>query len=201
MTRGQRRALATLADRYVVDPEPGDWSRVFGREAPVGVEIGFGMGRELLDWALGAPGMSLLGIEIYEPGIGALLGGIEREELANVRVLRGAAEEILESKFRSASIAETRIWFPDPWPKKRHRKRRLIHPAVAALLADRLAPGGILRIATDWSPYAEWIGGVLDAEPSLRPTGAVTGRPETRFEARGRRRGHAIREFHYRRKN
>ncbi len=201
MTRGQHRALDTLSDLYVVDPQPGDWSRTFGRAAPMGIEIGFGMGQALLDWAAENPQTNLVGIEIYEPGIGALLAGIERRELSNVRVLRGDAEALLEAKFQSASIAEARIWFPDPWPKKRHHKRRLIRPAFAASMADRLAPGGALRIATDWAPYAEWIADVLDAERSLEPAAGVSDRPETRFEARGRRLGHAIREFHYRRKN
>ena len=200
MTRGQRRALVTLAHRYIVDPDPNDWHREFGRDAPICVEIGFGMGQALLDWAAAAPDMNLVGIEIYEPGIGAMLAGIEREALSNVRVLRGEAEELLEVKFLSASVAETRIWFPDPWPKKRHHKRRLIRPEFAALLADRLVPGGVLRIATDWAPYAEWIGEVLDAESALGPAAASSKRPETRFEARGRRLGHAIREFHYQRK-
>ena len=200
MTRGQRRALDTLADRYVVDPEPRDWPRAFGREAPIGVEIGFGMGQALLEWADAEPRMNLVGIEIYQPGIGALLGGIEREQLSNLRVLWGEAEELLATKFQPASIAEIRIWFPDPWPKKRHHKRRLIRPRFAALLAGRLAPGGILRIATDWAPYADWIGEVLGAEPALQPAAASGERPETRFEARGRRLGHAIREFHYQRK-
>ncbi|MDE0063696.1 MAG: tRNA (guanosine(46)-N7)-methyltransferase TrmB [Gammaproteobacteria bacterium] len=200
MTRGQRRALATLAERYVVDPEPGAWPREFARAAPIGIEIGFGMGQAILEWALASPDMNLVGIEIYEPGIGALLAGIEREALSNVRVLWGEAEELLETRFHSASVAETRIWFPDPWPKKRHHKRRLIRPAFAALVADRLAPGGILRVATDWAPYADWIGEVLEAEPSLRRAAAAGERPETRFEARGRRLGHAIRDFHYQRK-
>ena len=200
MTRGQRRALATLANRYVVDPEPGDWPREFGRAAPIGVEIGFGMGQALLDWAAAQPDMNLVGVDIYEPGIGALLAGIERGELPNVRVLWGEAEELLEAKFQPASIAETHIWFPDPWPKKRHHKRRLIRPAFTALLADRLAPGGILRIATDWAPYAAWIAQVLDAQSLLQPAKPSSERSETRFEARGRRLGHEIREFHYQRK-
>ena len=200
MTQGQRRALATLSDRYFADPPADGWPGVFGRSAPIGIEIGFGSGQALLDWAVARPDMNLVGIEIYEPGIGALLAGVEREALANVRVLRGDAEELLEAKFQPAGIAEIRIWFPDPWPKKRHHKRRLIHPAFTALLAGRLEPGGTLRIATDWAPYADRIGELLDAESSLRPAAAVGERPETRFEARGRRLGHAIREFHRQRK-
>lgn len=200
MTRGQRRALATLAGAYVVDPQPGDWSGVFGRLAPIGVEIGFGMGQALLHWVAARPDMNLVGVEIYEPGIGALLAGIDREGLSNVRVLQGEAGALLEAKFQPGSVAETRIWFPDPWPKKRHHKRRLIRPAFVALLADRLEPGGILRIATDWTPYADGIGEALGAEPSLRPAAVGGERIETRFEARGRRLGHTIREFHYQRK-
>ena len=200
MTKGQQRALATLAERYVVDPGRGDWVGVFGRDAPLGVEIGFGMGGALLDWATARPEMNIVGVEIYQPGIGALLAGIEREELANVRVLWGDAEALFPEKFQSASIAEIRIWFPDPWPKKRHHKRRLVRPDFTALLASRLVRGGLLRIATDWAPYAEWIAGVLAAEPALMPAPANGSRPETRFEARGRRLGHRIHEFSYQRK-
>lgn len=222
MTKGQRRALAELGDRYLADPEPGDWPAAFGRAAPLGVEIGFGMGHALLDWAMRRPDMNLVGIEIYQPGIGALLAGIERRNLSNLRVLPGNAMLVLEEKFPPASIDEIRIWFPDPWPKKRHQKRRLIQPAFAASLASRLAPGGWLRLATDWAPYAEWIAAALNGLPALqpvaladeassRPDGAPDEeageridpdslRPETRFEMRGRRLGHEIHEFAYRKK-
>lgn len=222
MTKGQRRALAELGDRYLANPEPGDWPAAFGRAAPLGVEIGFGMGHALLDWAVRRPDMNLVGIEIYQPGIGALLAGIERQNLSNLRALLGNAALALEEKFPPASIREIRIWFPDPWPKKRHRKRRLIQPAFAACLASRLASGGWLRLATDWAPYAEWIGEVLNGLPALQPVALAdeagrapasgeTGdsasgsmaepgiaRLETRFEGRGRRLGHEIHEFAYR---
>ena len=238
MTKGQRRALAELGDRYVADPEQGDWPVAFGRTAPLGVEIGFGMGHALLDWAMRRPDMNLVGIEIYQPGIGALLAGIERQNLSNLRVLPGNAVLVLEEKFRPASIDEIRIWFPDPWPRKRHHKRRLIQPAFAASLASRLAPGGWLRLATDWAPYAEWIATALNELPALRPIALANQasarpaseqasvridqaasrlanketdasasrliaeseplRPETRFESRGRRLGHEIHEFAYR---
>ena len=223
MTKGQRRALAELGDRYVVDPKPGDWPAAFGRTAPLGVEIGFGMGHALLDWAMRRPDMNLVGIEIYQPGIGALLAGIERRHLSNLRVLPGNAMLVLEEKFPPASIDEIRIWFPDPWPRKRHHKRRLIQPAFAASLASRLAPGGWLRLATDWAPYAEWIAAALNELPTLRsvalanqasdnrPASEQAGssasrpvaepeplRPETRFESRGRQLGHKIHEFAYR---
>ncbi len=200
MTRGQRRALETLADRYIVDPQSADWSRTFGRPAPIGVEIGFGMGQSLLHWAALRAELNLVGIEIYQPGIGALLAGIERQQLANLRVLSGDAEVLLAEKFAPASICEIRIWFPDPWPKKRHHKRRLIQPAFVAMLTDRMAPGGILRVATDWAPYAEWISSVLAAEPALQAVASGGERPVTRFEARGRRLGHQIHEFDFQRK-
>ena len=214
MTKGQRRALAELGDRYLADPEPEDWPATFGRAAPLGVEIGFGMGHALLDWAMRRPDMNLVGIEIYQPGIGALLAGIERRNLSNLRVLPGNAMLVLEEKFRPASIDEIRIWFPDPWPRKRHHKRRLIQPAFAASLASRLTPGGLLRLATDWTPYAEWIAAALNELPTLRPIALANQasarpairpvaepeplRPETRFESRGRRLGHEIHEFAYR---
>ena len=196
MTRGQSRALESLSGAYVIDPEPGDWPGVFSRNAPLGVEIGFGMGQTLLDWAETHPELNLIGIEVYDPGIGALLAGIERLGLTNLRVLRGDAEELLETKFHPASLAQIHIWFPDPWPKKRHHKRRLIQPAFAALLADRLVSGGTLSIATDWAPYADWIAATLAAAPMLRAGATSTERIETRFEVRGRRLGHEIFEFH-----
>ena len=140
MTQGQRRALEELAPRYLVDPEPNQWAEVFGRRAPLGVEIGFGMGQATLDWAAGEPGLNLVGIEIYRPGIGALLAGIERLGLANLRLLEGDAALLLDSKFEAGSLEEARILFPDPWPKKRHHKRRLIQPAFVRLLASRAAP-------------------------------------------------------------
>ncbi len=196
MTRGQSLALETLSGTYIVAPEPSGWPQVFYRAAPLGVEIGFGMGQTLLDWATTHPHLNLIGIEIYEPGIGALLAGIERRGLTNLRVLRGDAEELLDVGFHPASLAEIHIWFPDPWPKKRHHKRRLIQPKFTALLANRLAPGGTLSIATDWAPYAQWIAAVLRAEPALQAGAAASERLETRFEARGRRLGHEIFEFH-----
>ena len=200
MTQGQRRALEELAPRYLVDPEPNQWAEVFGRRAPLGVEIGFGMGQATLDWAAGEPGLNLVGIEIYRPGIGALLAGIERLGLANLRLLEGDAALLLDSKFEAGSLEEARILFPDPWPKKRHHKRRLIQPAFVRLLASRLRPGGRLLLATDSAAYAEWMADVLAAEPALAAA-APGERPATRFEARGQRLGHRIHDLAYQRKN
>ena len=201
MTQGQRRALEELAPRYLVDPEPNQWPEVFGRSAPLGVEIGFGMGQATLDWAASRPHLNIVGIEIYRPGFGALLAGIERLGLANLRLLEGDAALLLDSKFGAGSLDEARILFPDPWPKKRHHKRRLIQPAFAELLASRLRPGGRLLLATDWPEYAQWMRDVLAAEPTLEAAAAPGERPATRFEDRGRRLGHRIQDLAYQRKN
>jgi tRNA (guanine-N7-)-methyltransferase len=206
MTRGQRRALETLWSRF--QPElPVDWRAEFGRDAPLGVEIGFGMGHALLDWAERHPDWNLVGIEVYQPGIGALLLGLEQREVDNVRVLEGDAAALLVEAFAPGSLQAARIFFPDPWPKKRHHKRRLVQPEFVSLLADRLAPGGLLLLATDWAAYAEWMLEVLDAEPALENlagTGCYAARsperPVTRFEARGERLGHPVWDLAYRRK-
>ncbi len=208
LTVGQARALDELA-HYRLSAGSGrfDLVQCFGRQAPVGLEIGFGMGHALLDWAQARPDWNLLGVEIYQPGVGALLLGLERLGLANVRVIEAAAETVLADQLGTESLDEVRIFFPDPWPKKRHHKRRLIQPAFAALVAARLRPGGRLWLATDWQPYAEWMQMVLDAEPLLEPDPepestdeSAASRVETRFEARGLRLGHAIRDLRYRRK-
>jgi tRNA (guanine-N7-)-methyltransferase len=216
ITRGQARALDELAGRYLLDGEAGvlDLDEVFGRQAAVGMEIGFGMGHGLLDWARTAPDWNLIGIEIYEPGIGAALLGLERDQLNNVRLLQSPAERVLERQL-AAVLDEVRIFFPDPWPKARHHKRRLIQPDFVRLLVDRMRPEARLWVATDWEDYADWIRSVLDAEPGLfreaepsvttadaaAAADSVAGRPRTRFEARGIRLGHRLWDFRYRRKD
>jgi tRNA (guanine-N7-)-methyltransferase len=206
MTAGQARARSALAHQ-VLGPDAGplDFTALFGRDAPVGLEIGFGMGQALLDWAVARPEWNLLGVEIYEPGIGSLLLGLERLGLGNVRAVEAAAETVLTRQIPPASLDEIRIFFPDPWPKSRHHKRRLIQPPFAALLAERLKPGGRVWIATDWLPYAEWIAAVFAAESRFAPETLIARstdtsrgeRVETRFEARGRRLGHEIRDLRY----
>jgi tRNA (guanine-N7-)-methyltransferase len=225
MTRAQARALSELAPRYCVTPEAlGDPVALFGRAAPLGLEIGFGMGQGLVAWARQRPDWNLLGAEVYEPGIGATLLGLAREGLDNVRLVDAPAEALLEEGVAPGCLDEVRIFFPDPWPKKRHHKRRLLQPDFAALLAERLAPGGLLWVATDWEPYAEWIVAVLDGEaglereaaPRVTEPGAAAGpaadavadsgadpvedRPRTRFEARGLKLGHRVWDLRYRRK-
>ncbi len=222
-TRGQARALRELADRYLLDPTAAadlDLARSFGRKAPLGLEIGFGMGQALVAWAQQRPEWNLLGVEVYQPGIGSAMLRLENAGSSNVRLLEAPAEWVLTHLVEPASLDEVRIFFPDPWPKKRHHKRRLVQPALARQVAERLRPGGLLWVATDWEDYAHWIIEVLDAEPGLAPRqpvrvetepDAVTAdagagarraadRPLTRFEARGLRLGHRVWDLRYERK-
>ena len=208
LTRAQARALAERAADLVlpVTEGPIDFAATFGRSAPLGLEIGFGSGQALLDWAESEPDWNLLGIEVYEPGIGSLLKGMTDRELTNIRVLSEDAAEVLSSTIAPGALAEVRIFFPDPWPKKRHHKRRLINEAFAALLAERMSPGGVLRLATDWQAYAEQMLAVLNAEAAFRNEAGdgyaprFEGRNVTRFEARGQWLGHQVWDLCYRRR-
>ena len=199
MGSGQVRALAELAPRFVLpfSQTPLDAAAVFGRRAPLVLEVGFGMGQATAAIARSRPDSDFLGIEVHEAGVGALLQRIEADGLSNLRVVRHDAVEVLRSMIAPASLAGVFVFFPDPWPKKRHWKRRLIQPAFAALVASRLAPGGVLHCATDWQPYADQILEVLSGEPALANTAAgyaprPTYRPETKFERRGLALGHGV---------
>jgi tRNA (guanine-N7-)-methyltransferase len=196
---GQQRALVELAPRFVLPfaQAPLDAAAVFGRRAPLVVEIGFGMGQATAAIAAALPGVDFLGIEVHEAGIGALLQRIEAEGLTNLRIVRHDGVEVLRDMIAPASLAGVHVFFPDPWPKKRHWKRRLIQPPFVALLASRLARGGRLHCATDWQPYAEQMLEVLSAEPALVNTAADYAprpdqRPETKFERRGLALGHGV---------
>jgi len=203
LTAAQRRALETLWPRYGIDyaPHPLDLDEVYGRRAPRVVEIGFGNGDALLALAAAMPDHDFLGIEVHEPGVGHCLLGLARHRLSNVRLIRHDAIEVLAQQIPNHSLARVNLFFPDPWPKKRHHKRRIVQPAFVALLTDKLEPGGLFHVATDWPSYAEQIetllatSTVLIAVPGLRPA-----RPGTRFEARGQRLGHPIWEHCYRRR-
>jgi tRNA (guanine-N7-)-methyltransferase len=179
-----------------LDYDPPTW---FGRAAPLILEIGSGMGESTAALAAAEPDVDHLAVEVFEPGIAALL--MRATELTNLVVLRGDAVTLLSEKVPEASLAGIRIFFPDPWPKRRHHKRRLVQPAFAALAATRLRPGGTLHMATDWADYAEQIRAVADAEPRLvggevpRPPW----RPVTKFEARARAEGRDVHDFVYRR--
>ncbi len=199
MGSGQQRALEALAPRFVLPfaAAPVDFAAVFGRRAPLVLEIGFGMGDATAAIAQALPGTDFLGVEVHPPGVGALLQRIEERGLTNLRLVRHDAVEVLDRMVAPASLAGVHLFFPDPWHKKRHHKRRLIQPAFVALLAGRLAPGGYLHSATDWQPYAEQMPGVLGGEPRLRTTAAgyaarPAHRPLTKFEQRGLNLGHGV---------
>jgi tRNA (guanine-N7-)-methyltransferase len=199
MGSGQTRALQTLGPRFVLpfSRQPLDFPASFGREAPVVLEIGFGMGDATAAIAQRLPGTDFLGIEVHPPGVGALLRQIGERQLTNVRIVQHDAVEVLEAMLRPASLAGIHVFFPDPWHKKRHHKRRLIQPGFVAALAQRLAPAGTLHCATDWEPYAQQMLEVLSAEPLLANTAAAFAprpelRPLTKFEARGLGLGHGV---------
>lgn len=199
MGSGQKRALEELAPRWVLPfrDEPIDLAAAFGRRAPVVLEIGFGMGDATAAIARARPDTDFLGVEVHPPGVGALLQRIEAQGLTNLRIVQHDAVEVLEHMLAPESLAGVHVFFPDPWHKKRHHKRRLIQPPLAALLASRLAPGAYLHCATDWQPYAEQMLAVLGAEPRLANTAAGYAerpayRPPTKFERRGVKLGHGV---------
>jgi len=208
LTPGQRRALEELWPRYGVATAEGliDFRALFGRVAPIVIEIGFGSGAALLDAAERHPENDYLGIEVHRPGVGQLLRGAQERDLANLRVILGDAVETLEKRIADSALAAVHLFFPDPWPKKRHHKRRLVQPAFAALAARKLAVGGCLHLATDWEDYAAQMLAVLSDHPAFEnvagagrfaPRGE---RPATRFEQRGERLGHAVRDLLFRRR-
>lgn len=159
------------------------------------------MGETTAAIAKAHPEADFVAIEVHAPGVGSLLNRIESDGLANLRVIRHDAVEVLERMVADGSLAAIHLFFPDPWPKKRHHKRRLVRPGVAALMARKLAPHGVLHAATDWPDYAEQMESVLAAEPLLeRATSGFATRPQTKFESRGRRLGHPIRDVFYRRR-
>jgi len=207
-TAGQQRGLAELFPLYGIANDTGtlDFDAIFGRHAPRLIEIGFGAGEALLEYASQHPHMDCIGIEVHPPGIGHLLLGLEHLGLKNVRVIADDAVEVLERRIAPASVAEIHVFFPDPWPKKRHHKRRLIQPAFVNLLARILAAGGVLRLATDWEHYAHHMRAVLDSSSSFRNLGGTDGfvardasRVITRFERRGQRLGHDVWDLAYER--
>jgi tRNA (guanine-N7-)-methyltransferase len=198
-SRGQQRAYAELLPRFGIGYrlELLDLAREFGRDAPVVAEIGFGMGETTADIAAGNPARDYLAIEVHTPGVGSLLKHIEERAIGNIRIVQHDAVEVLRDMVPAGSLAAIHVFFPDPWPKKRHHKRRLLQPEFVALAATRLVPGGLLHVATDWQEYAEQVLAVLSAEPGLRNTAAGFAarppwRPETKFERRGLKLGHGV---------
>ncbi|MBI2311816.1 MAG: tRNA (guanosine(46)-N7)-methyltransferase TrmB [Betaproteobacteria bacterium] len=199
VSSAQKRAYDALLPRYGIpfSDHPLDLQALFGRNAPKILEIGFGMGETTARIAAENPANDYLGIEVHTPGVGALLKRIEERDLTNLRVIQHDAVAVLSRMIVPVSLDAVHIFFPDPWPKKRHHKRRLMQPAFVALLADRLKPGGHLHVATDWQDYARHILAVLSAEPRLRNTARDFSprpgyRPRTKFETRGLRLGHGV---------
>jgi len=205
-TEAQQRAFDALWPRYGLDytGRPRDFDATFGRKAPRVLEIGFGNGEALRFAAANDPDRDLVGIEVHAPGVGRLLNALDADGVDNVRVYHHDAVEVLQNEVADGALDEVRIYFPDPWHKKRHNKRRLVQPAFAALLARKLAPGGRLHLATDWRDYAEQMWDVLDATPGLRNRAGARGhvprpawRPQTHFESRGQRLGHGVWDLLY----
>ena len=206
MGPGQQRALDELGPRFVLpfQPAPLDLHACFGRSAPVVLEIGFGMGDATAQIAAALPQLDFLGIEVHPPGVGALLRQIGERQLSNLRLVQHDAVEVLERMIPPASLAGVHIWFPDPWHKLRHNKRRLVQAPFVSQLVGYIAPGGYLHCATDWQPYAEQMLAVLAAEPALRNTAPGFApkpewRPLTKFEARGVKLGHGVWDLLFRR--
>jgi tRNA (guanine-N7-)-methyltransferase len=208
MTEGQSRALQEQWPRYGIDDgeEKLDFAQLFGRIAPVTLEIGFGNGDNLAALAEAHPERNFIGIEVHTPGVGHLLRKAAAAGLTNLRVSQHDAVEVLQERIAPASLDAILVLFPDPWHKKRHHKRRLVNAGFAGLAASKLAPGGTLQLATDWEPYAEWMIEVLNASPLLRNRAADgrfvprgPDRVRTRFEARGERLGHQVRDLCYER--
>ena len=199
MGTGQQRALETLAPKYVVpfEAHQADWAGHFGRAAPTVLEIGFGMGGATAAIAAARPDTNFIGVEVHEPGVGALLKLIDEGSLQNLRIVQHDAVEVLRHMVPQKSLAGVHIYFPDPWHKKRHHKRRLIQPGFVSQLVSYLVPGGYLHCATDWEPYAQQMLEVLSAEPQLHNTSEGYAprpdwRPLTKFENRGMKLGHGV---------
>jgi len=207
VSNAQRRAVDTLLPRYglAYTAEACDLNAAFGRTAPTFLEIGFGMGETTAQIAAEHPQNDYIGVEVHTPGVGGLLRLIEAHHLDNIRIIQHDAVEVVTHMVPPAGLAGIHVFFPDPWPKKRHHKRRLLQPAFVQLLASRLQGGGYLHVATDWEDYAIQILQVLSGEPLLANT--VDGfaprpdyRPLTKFELRGLKLGHGVWDLVFRKK-
>ncbi len=210
LTEAQQRALEQLQQRWGVafSEEPLDFAAAFGREAPTILEVGFGNGESLAAMAAASPETNFLGVEVHRPGVGRLLNLVEEQGLQNVRVICHDAVEVLQKQIADGSLDGLQLYFPDPWPKKRHHKRRIVQPAWVDLVARKLRPGGLLHMATDWEDYAQHMLAVMEASPAFENTAGPGQfsphqghRPETKFERRGRSKGHGVWDLIYRRRH
>lgn len=207
MTHGQRQAIETLSSDWVLDyaPQPLDFTQTFGRQAPTILEIGFGMGETTAAIAQARPAENFLGLEVFNAGVGALLGRIQSLELKNIRIISHDAVDVLQHMIEPQSLAGVHIYFPDPWPKTRHHKRRLIQSPFVRLLTSRLQHGAYVHCATDWEHYAHQMLDVLQNEPDLANTASGFAprpphRPLTKFESRGLRLGHGVWDLIFKRR-
>lgn len=206
-TTSQKQGMAEFSARYLLPRTRDAFSQtgIFGREAPLTVEIGFGMGYSLAEMALAAPELDFIGIEIHEPGVAQLCFELGTRNIPNVRIFDEDALELLEQRFADHSIDTVQLYFPDPWPKARHHKRRFVNAANAALIHRKLKKGGIFHMATDWQNYAEWMLEHMEVAPgyeNVAGTGEYSPRPDfrplTKFENRGHRLGHGVWDLMYR---
>jgi len=209
LTTGQQNALDTLWPKYGIDMSDTalDLGSIFGNEQPVILEIGFGNGDSLAQMAMANPGLNYLGIEVHRPGVGHLLYLIEEQGIENLRIMSEDAVEIIRNQIREQALTGVQLFFPDPWPKKKHHKRRIVQPEFVKLLASRLKPGGFFHLATDWENYAEHMLEVMSAAEDFENStkeGDFIPRPDTRpltkFEQRGQRLGHGVWDLLYIRK-
>jgi len=205
LTRGQEQALRELWPVYGIERSDAvlNLQDLFANDAPVTLEIGFGDGMSLAEMAKASPHINFIGIEVHQPGVGRLLHLIQEYELDNIRVMDDDAVEILKQRIPPGSLERVQLFFPDPWHKKRHNKRRIVQADFVSLVASRLRPGGVFHLATDWEPYAEHMAGVMESHKefvslsgapfSVKPES----RPTTKFERRGLRLGHGVWDLLY----
>ncbi|XKH60094.1 tRNA (guanosine(46)-N7)-methyltransferase TrmB [Halomonas sediminis] len=210
MTQAQTRGLDAIWPRLGLSLADGlqDLDGLFGRRASRVVEIGFGMGNSLIEQAESHPDTDFIGIEVHAPGVGKLLDEADKRGLTNLRIYREDALAVLEQCLPEGSIDTLQLFFPDPWPKKKHHKRRIVQPAFVELIRTRLKPGGNFHLATDWEAYAQWMAELMDATPGFTNTAEASSapyvprpafRPLTKFEARGERLGHGVWDLIYQR--
>ena len=209
MSAAQKRSYETLFPQYAVNgTEDGiiDFSLFFGNTAPLNIEIGFGMGRATAAIALNNTNANYLGIEVHRPGIGRLLWEIEKSAIKNIRIIEGDATDVLERRIGDNTVSAFHVFFPDPWPKKRHHKRRLMTRPFTDLLASKLLPGGYIYMLSDWADYGEWALSELSATPALVNKYAAFAdhqdwKPETEFEVKGRRKNLKTWELYFVKRN
>ncbi|HEX5055009.1 MAG TPA: tRNA (guanosine(46)-N7)-methyltransferase TrmB [Gammaproteobacteria bacterium] len=202
ITSAQQQALDTLWPRYGIDPKDAalDFDALFGRKAPVILEIGFGNGESLATMAEQNSSHDFLGVEVHRPGVGHLLQLIHARQLKNVRLICRDAVEVLVENISDVSLAGINLFFPDPWPKKRHHKRRIVQPDFIELMARKLKPGGLFHFATDWQDYMEHVMTVMTGSKSFTKvvTDEALPRPATKFQRRGQKLGHGVWDLVYR---